>query len=90
MRTIYKYPLHNNNCLVSMPASGKVIHFDCDLDHQLHVWVEVDTNEAHKERHFVVFGTGQDIPYGMDHVGTAMEHTSLGTHVWHLYERGAP
>ena len=47
------------------------------------LWV-MDTPEPKPTRSFRVYGTGQQLPPDIEHVGTAL--TPGGQLVWHLFE----
>lgn len=72
-------------------GAGRVVHVACrgdDID-VVTVWTE-ETDETKKTvgRRARVYGTGQPVPAGDEHIGTAV--TSTGRLVWHLYSRPRP
>lgn len=89
-RTIYKYgvPVDDSWHQVSMPGPARVLHVDCQgAFGTVNVWAEVDIEgEGSTVRNMRVFGTGQALPEGSTHVGTALG----GPFVWHVYAEGTP
>jgi hypothetical protein len=71
----------------AVTAAGDVIEVASTITGQaVEFWtLSMDADEA-KPRTFRVFGTGQEVPDGWFHRGTA-PRTPTGL-VWHLFERG--
>ena len=67
---------------VEMPLGAEVIHVGQDANGELCLWARVATNNGPVMRRFYIFGTGQDMPSMMRHLGTVV----MGTFVWHVYE----
>ena len=85
MKTMWKYTLEVKigPQPLQIPYSSDVLlgpHVDFQNGH-LTLWVEVDTEAEAKEYVFHVFGTGWEIPPGLDRIGTA----TLDGYVWHVF-----
>lgn len=81
MKTIYKYNITSDDCVINMPDSTILtIQYQGD---QLCLWAEVNPSSAVGPHHFRVFGTGHDIPsISRKHLGTVQKDG----YVWHVYE----
>ncbi len=86
MRTIFKYEitpgLIGSNIELQMPKNSTVRHFSLQRE-ILCLWAEVDIDAVYESRKFAIFATGQEIPVGVEYVGTVTYTYGL---VWHLYE----
>lgn len=79
MRKVWKYEVTLSPTL--MPFGAKIVHVGMQ-GHDPYLWAEVDPDAPTEDRHFVVVGTGQDIPESSVHVGTVLDRPF----VWHVYE----
>lgn len=87
MRTIYKYPLdlvREQVIEAPIPAKVKAVKVQGD---QLCVWIQVDSqcvgpNYWPRQRHFIIVGTGQELPSQNYHY---IDTVLLGQFVWHVY-----
>lgn len=88
MKQVYKYVLPVDDqpdpYALDIPKGASPVHVECFDPYEVMVWFEVDTLAEAEERTFIVVGTGQAIPDGATHVGTAA--VLGGALVWHLYE----
>jgi hypothetical protein len=72
-----------------MPLGSRILHVGDQIkegdppEHPLTIWVEVDPDEAERpiKHWFRIHGTGHDLPFGQDYVGTVVR----APFVWHLY-----
>jgi hypothetical protein len=83
---IFRYEVPVDDEWHALQLSGPVLHVDVRLrPNVVEVWA-LSTNRQGPEltQHFRVFGTGQPLPDGVRHVGTALVPGGL---VWHLMER---
>lgn len=86
MRTVWKYELPHDATLKVYGGDPKVVHVGVDptghyTNHPT-VWVELEPNvEGNLELCF--FGTGFDIPDGLEHVGSCITFHGF---VWHVYQ----
>lgn len=88
MRIIHRHPIpvDDQDHTISCCASGRVVHVGITDDglNGMQVWIEqVEPHIELWDRTFRVFATGQEIPDGLHHMGSAV----VGFHVHHLYER---
>lgn len=81
---IYKYvvPVADGGIDVSMPVDAEIRFVGIQSPGRICVWAEVTNEDVMKTRTFMVFGTGHEIPVGVDYRGTVLD----GLYVWHLYE----
>jgi hypothetical protein len=84
---IYKYEI-SPKCDLQLPRGALVLSVGCQGD-SLFLWAEVQPEAREKEsRHFVVYGTGHEIPETAGvvrkFIGTAQMHG--GSLVWHVFE----
>ncbi len=77
-KRVYKYQL--NGEIVGMPEKAKIVFFGMQ-DLILTIWAEVNENDLNVNRSAAIIGTGQYVPTGLSHMGTAFD----GPYVWHLY-----
>lgn len=80
MRTVYKYPLLDLQGSIRFPAYSKIVKF-ANLNNQLFLWAEVDTNNGEIEVEHHILGTGDQILPGFKHYGSILDNVF----VWHLY-----
>lgn len=80
-RRVWKYPLQRTTLpqQVRMPTAAKIVHVAW-RDGVPYLWAEVDPETPTVDRFFALLGTGDLLPPGSWHVGTA----SAGA--FHLYE----
>lgn len=87
MRKVWKYRLGRPDALVAipMPPDAEVVHF-ASQNGDLTMWVLLDPSYAlddYKARHFIMLGTGWDVPDGLKYLKTTQEVP----YVWHLFEQ---
>lgn len=82
MKTIWKYPIHPDTTLLSMPAGAKVLCVQTQ-NNEPYIWALVDPAAMKIDRYFSIYGTGHGIPlYPGSYIGT-WQADDL---VWHLFE----
>lgn len=84
MRTIHKYAVPHDNTItvLQMPRDTKILHGD--LQGEMQVWAEVETDNPVEDRQVIFVGTGREVPHGARHVNTCLVFN--GGLVFHLYE----
>ena len=89
MRTIWKYPLLGSKMTILLPFNAKPLYVAYQ-NNSGNLWVELYTEEQKVERHFEIFGTGQEISKSgiLKYIGSYME--GGGLYVWHVYEQLQP
>jgi hypothetical protein len=77
---IYKYtvPVDDQDHLIAF--RGPIVHVASQAPNEVQLWVQYNPHADKHRWKFRVVGTGQPIPNGMLHVGTAFD----GPFVWHL------
>lgn len=85
MRTIWKYPLTLEPVTLEMPAKAQIVHAEIDNKTQTPcLWALVESEEQTESRHFVIVGTGYEMPKaGKGRYIASFQH---GPFVWHLWE----
>ncbi len=83
MKTVWKFPTSPNPFSLGLPVGAQVIHFDMQRGKPT-MWVLVDNSTSTVSRHFLVAGTGYDLPDNVRHVSSCIDR-ELGL-VWHLFE----
>lgn len=86
MRTIWKFPLGVQS-LQKFTVHENYKILDVQVQHHLgepQVWIEVDTTEPVKEIALYTYGTGHEIEYEGDYVGTYQRNQ--GFVVFHVYD----
>ncbi len=83
-KTIWKYTLERD-CKLDIPKGAQVLSVG-EQSNRLRLWALVDTEAQNVERHFKVYGTGDEFPSDeeMKYIGTAL--LSYGTLVVHVFE----
>ena len=83
MRTVFKYnvPITGTWQTIDLPPAKPVLV--AMQNHDLNVWVEVETELAPEPHEFMVTGTGHGAPGDGVHVGSTID----GEYVWHLWRR---
>ena len=83
MRSVWKFPLTTTRQKVKIPQPG-IVRCVAWQDGNPTVWAEVDTEQAVRERTFLVVPTGSrwDPEHEMVYLGTAMGESL----VFHVYE----
>lgn len=82
---IWKFPLRQNACEVTMPTGAKILCVHNQHDNPC-LWALVDPQAPQETRHFRVFGTGGNIDAtGLSYIGTA--HKIEGWMVLHVFEK---
>ena len=85
MRTVWKWEaIVGEPNVVRMPADAQIVLVAAQDKHlgRVAFWAEVDDRAPMERRTFIVAATGQPIPAGLTHRGSAV----VGPLVWHLYE----
>lgn len=89
MKTIYKYVLPAQACLVPMPTAAKLLSV-AEQYGQPCVWAAVDTGLPMRKRRFFVVGTGwelgPDFLSDVRFVGTVVY--AGGGLIWHVFDGG--
>ncbi len=82
-RRVYKYQFQADGEPVvhNMPMGATFLFADKQHD-GIFGWFEVDTDAKTDLRHFLIVGTGHNIPDRHDWRGSMQD----GPYVWHLYE----
>ena len=83
-KVVYKYEIRGDERPIQMPADATIVHV-AEQDSRLMLWAEhilPDENTSVAVRKFSVFGTGHQIPFGAEYVGTFFN----GPFVFHVYE----
>lgn len=92
---IYQFEVPADGCLHEHEMTGPVLHVAAARD-RVEVWALHHAGNIPTTRLFRVFATGQDIPAGHVHVGTAVAELlrvyvpgeePSGPIVWHLMEQ---
>lgn len=90
VKQVWKYSLDLGANFIELPQRAKVVHVGLQGG-AVTMWVSVLTrwmgedfnpNESAETRTFTVHGTGHDIPYKSDYLGTVQN----APYVWHVYE----
>lgn len=85
MKTIYKFPLHLDDCdaeTISAPGLGNIVLCAAQQPHHWVVWAEVDTDKPVVSKEIYVVDTGHPCPSDSAvHVGSYID----GPFVWHVY-----
>lgn len=89
MHVIHKFEIRvqDEPVRLSLPLSAKIVHVAPFRHEILNIWVEIPVHADMRycspiDRCFQVFGTGENIPGGRQHVCSAI----AAPFVWHLYE----
>lgn len=85
MRTIWKFPLKGSHPRVKMPVGAQVLTVQMQGDMPC-LWAEVDDTAPKEMRHFVVFGTGWNLPREMGYSDVYIGTVQDASLVWHVYE----
>jgi len=87
-REVWKYRVSHvseGTPSISMPAGAQIVHADVQHPHTVWIWAIVDPRRDRELRSIAFFATGEPIPEGWEHRGTALDmHAGL---VWHVFER---
>ena len=90
MRRIIRWEVPVDDHEHELELNGAVLHVDCRDVKFVEIWT-LDSQEPLETRTFRVFATGQEIPGGWVHVGTALSPGHAfgprGALVWHLMEK---
>lgn len=83
MKTVWKYTL-TPEATLEMPVGAKILSVQAQQD-EVVMWALVDTEAKLEKRGFLVYGTGNQIPYhNVQYLGTAQ--LSEGSLVFHVFE----
>lgn len=79
---IYKTPLATYDNRIKLPRSARLLDVQLQ-DGEPFMWYSFEAGTEEVERQFLVFGTGQPIPYkSLQHIATVQS----GAFVWHYFE----
>jgi len=83
MKKIFKYvvPILTSKFVMEMPEHHKILSFQMQ-DGRAYLWAIVDPETPLKSKGFHIYGTGQDMGYFGNYIGTVQERG----YVWHLFE----
>lgn len=86
MKAVYKYDVPLDDKLrLSLPKNAAVLSVQVQgTNRNPQLWALVDTEAPLEDRYYRWFGTGHEIPLGMDWVFIATVQT--GPFVFHLFE----
>lgn len=80
---IYRYEIPVDDNWHNIPLSGAILHVATRQPDRVELWA-LNSGGSKADRMFRVYGTGQPIPDGAVHIGTAI--IPGGLLVWHLFE----
>lgn len=91
-KRVYKHAVPVNDQWHTLELTGPIVHIDIKEDPyqpasaavDVCVWAENGQWTTAQLRKVRVFGTGQDIPHALLHIGSTVDQKS--GMVWHLYE----
>ena len=87
-QTVWKFPvpdptrMQGDSLTIEVPIDADEWHVGMDPMGNPSVWVVLDPEADKVEHELTVFGTGQEIPYGANYVGTFFQ----GPFVWHVFD----
>jgi len=82
VKTIFRYQVPVDDNLHTITLTGRILHVACRRMRIVEFWAMVGDTPA-ADRHFRVYGTGQQLPeQPLCYLGTALD----GLLVWHLIE----
>lgn len=85
MTKIYRYEVPVDGKLHQIKLQGEILSVACRNHHIIEFWAyHFDNPIFERTRTFVVVGTGHEITYVHEHVGSAIAPS--GYLVWHLLE----
>lgn len=93
MRRVLKWTVEVDDEFHSI-GDGRIVHVDSQFGERdrVQVWTEQEVSGpvVKAARQARVFGTGQPIPDGFEHIGSVIPVSASGHLVWHVYaeERG--
>lgn len=87
MSAIYRYEVPVDGREHRHILGGPVVAVGSRMVDVVEFWAIHDDDGMQQQRAFVVVGTGQEIPDGATHIGTAV--APGGLLVWHLFELSA-
>lgn len=88
---IFKYEIGFNEDPIVMPKNARIVHVG-KQGFATCIWAIVDPSQENELRTIQVFGTGHEIPTGLNYIATWQDapfQTDARCNVWHLFE-GAP
>lgn len=78
---IYKYPLDlADQQTISMPEGAEMLSIGQSRD-QIILWVMADPAAALRDYVFRIVGTGNEVPDGLQYLGTVQQ----STYAWHIF-----
>lgn len=85
MKVVYKYTIQPI-AAITLPVGAEILSVGVQ-ENEVRMWAKVDPDAPTEERTFMGFGTGHEIPDGLDleFIGTAIWPT--GTLVFHIFEQ---
>ena len=79
-KRVYKYKFGNEADTINIKAAGIALVAQQGDDLYPTVWAE-HASEGEQVFDLMIFGTGKNIPFGFEHIGSAI----CGPFVWHVY-----
>ena len=87
MRKIYKYPLNEMGCILTLPKGAEILTVKL-LGETPTVWVIVNTHTSEMEdRHICIVGDEMDVDDSMKYITTYIGRLSFGHFVRHVFEK---
>lgn len=85
MRQVWKYPIETGESCIEMPEGAQLLFVDTQSD-LICLWALVDPDATKEKRHFMLVGTGHDVPdqTKLDYIGSGMLFG--GQLVFHVFE----
>lgn len=85
---VHKYEVPFGQGLMPLPVGARILHVDVQPNSPtgegVFAWALVDPSADREKRQIGYFATGELIPEGAKHIGTAL--SSGGAFVWHVFE----
>lgn len=85
---VHKYEVPSGEGAVAMPMGATLLHVAVQPNagdgEGVYLWALVDRDAPQHMRNLGYFATGEEIPDGVNYVGTAI--ASNGAFVWHVFE----
>ena len=82
----WRVPVNDRSHALELPHGARILASSAQTPYAVEFWTESLRGDEHVDRRtFRVFGTGQSIPPGYNHVSTSLYDN--GQLVWHLYEQ---
>ena len=84
VKTIWRFPMTTGENKLSLPRDAKFLSIGIAVDKSVSAYFLVAPGVGPEARLFWLFGTGWEVPEGLDYLGTVTQHQ--GYFVWHLFE----